>query len=54
MERGDDSPADSPRYAPGMDERSTRIAERLATPMLIAAALVLPSVALRSPISAAP
>jgi voltage-gated potassium channel len=29
-----------------MDERSTRIAERLATPMLIAAALVLPSVAL--------
>src|ERR1700749_5235595 len=34
------------RYGPGMDERSTRVAERLATPMLIAAALVLPSVAL--------
>jgi voltage-gated potassium channel len=29
-----------------MDERSTRVAERLATPMLIAAALVIPSVAL--------
>ncbi len=29
-----------------MDERSTRVAARLATPMLIAAALVLPSVAL--------
>lgn len=29
-----------------MDERSTRVAERLATPMLVAAALVIPSVAL--------
>ncbi|HVV90528.1 MAG TPA: potassium channel family protein [Solirubrobacterales bacterium] len=34
------------RYKPGMDERSTRIAERLATPMLVASALVIPSVAL--------
>src|SRR6202012_2304118 len=34
------------RYAPGMDARSTRVAEILSTPMLIAAALVLPSVAL--------
>ncbi|HEX4732707.1 MAG TPA: ion transporter [Solirubrobacterales bacterium] len=34
------------RFGPGMDARSTRVAEMLATPMLIAAALVLPSVAL--------
>jgi voltage-gated potassium channel len=34
------------RLKPGMDERSTRVAERLATPMLIASALVIPSVAL--------
>ncbi|HWA53021.1 MAG TPA: potassium channel family protein [Solirubrobacterales bacterium] len=34
------------RYGPGMDERSTRVAERLNTPMLIAAALTLPTVAL--------
>ncbi|MBS1886358.1 MAG: two pore domain potassium channel family protein [Actinobacteria bacterium] len=34
------------QYKPGMDARSTRVAERLATPMLIAAALVIPSVAL--------
>ena len=34
------------RYRPGMDERSTKVAEKLSTPMLIAAALVLPSVAL--------
>lgn len=34
------------RYQPGMDARSTRVAERLATPMLVAAALVIPSVAL--------
>ncbi|HVY78069.1 MAG TPA: potassium channel family protein [Solirubrobacterales bacterium] len=34
------------RYAPGMDARSTRVAERLNTPMLIAAALTLPTVAL--------
>jgi voltage-gated potassium channel len=33
-------------YAPGMDARSTRVAERLNTPMLIAAALTLPSVAI--------
>jgi voltage-gated potassium channel len=38
-----DAPA---RYGPGMDERSTKVAEFLATPMLIAAALVLPTVAL--------
>ena len=38
--------AEEVRYKPGMDERSTRVAERLATPMLIAAALVIPSVAL--------
>ena len=34
------------RYAPGMDARSTRVAEKLNTPMLIAAALTLPTVAL--------
>jgi voltage-gated potassium channel len=34
------------RYEPGMDARSTRVAERLNTPMLIAAALTLPTVAL--------
>lgn len=33
-------------YAPGMDERSTRVAEALNTPMLIAAALTLPMVAI--------
>ncbi|HZE00579.1 MAG TPA: hypothetical protein VE155_02255, partial [Pseudonocardiaceae bacterium] len=33
-------------YAPGMDERSTRVAETLNTPMLIAAALTLPMVAI--------
>src|SRR5438309_5310423 len=33
-------------YAPGMDARSTRVAERLNTPMLIAAALTLPTVAI--------
>jgi voltage-gated potassium channel len=33
-------------YGPGMDARSTRIADRLNTPMLIAAALTLPSVAI--------
>jgi voltage-gated potassium channel len=33
-------------YAAGMDERSTRIAERMETPMLIAAALTLPMVAI--------
>ncbi|MBS1677268.1 MAG: two pore domain potassium channel family protein [Actinobacteria bacterium] len=36
----------TPIYKPGMDERSTRVAERMATPMLVAAALVIPSVAL--------
>jgi voltage-gated potassium channel len=34
------------RYGPGMDARSTRVAERLKTPMLIAAALTLPTVAI--------
>ena len=33
-------------YAPGMDARSTRVAEVLNTPMLIAAALTLPMVAI--------
>jgi voltage-gated potassium channel len=33
-------------YPPGMDERSVRVAERLNTPMLIAAALTLPMVAI--------
>jgi voltage-gated potassium channel len=33
-------------YAPGMDARSTRVAERLNTPMMIAAALTLPMVAI--------
>ena len=33
-------------YAPGMDARSTRVAEILNTPMLIAAALTLPMVAI--------
>jgi len=41
--RTDETPV---RYRPGMDERSTKVAEFLATPMLVAAALVLPSVAL--------
>jgi voltage-gated potassium channel len=35
-----------PPYRPGMDARSTRVAERLNTPMLIAAALTLPMVAI--------
>jgi voltage-gated potassium channel len=34
------------RYEPGMDARSTRVAEILNTPMLIAAALTLPMVAI--------
>jgi voltage-gated potassium channel len=34
------------RYPPGMDARSTRVAEALNTPMLIAAALTLPMVAI--------
>jgi voltage-gated potassium channel len=34
------------RYGPGMDARSTRVAEALNTPMLIAAALTLPMVAI--------
>src|SRR6187397_3121174 len=33
-------------YPPGMDARSTRVAEALNTPMLIAAALTLPMVAI--------
>ena len=40
-------PAEEPvRYPPGMDERSTRVAELLNTPLLIAAALTLPMVAI--------
>jgi len=35
-----------PPFAPGMDARSTRVAEALNTPMLIAAALTLPMVAI--------
>src|SRR5829696_2468211 len=35
-----------PGYAPGMDARSTRVAERLNTPMLVAAALTLPMIAI--------
>lgn len=38
--------AEPVRYEPGMDARSTRVAERLNTPMLIAAALTLPMVAI--------
>ena len=34
------------RYGPGMDARSKRVAEFLNTPMLIAAALTLPTVAI--------
>ena len=34
------------RYEPGMDARSTRVAELLNTPMLIAAALTMPTVAI--------
>ena len=37
---------DTESYAPGMDARSTRVAEVLDTPMLIAAALTLPMVAI--------
>ncbi|HEY2334629.1 MAG TPA: ion channel [Solirubrobacterales bacterium] len=37
---------DLARYAPGMDAHSTRVAERLNTPMMIAAALTLPMVAI--------
>src|ERR1700746_674090 len=33
-------------YEPGMDARSTRVAEFLNTPMLIAAALTIPAVAI--------
>ena len=33
-------PAEQPRYRPGMDARSTRVAAALETPMLIAAALL--------------
>jgi voltage-gated potassium channel len=35
-----------PPYKPGMDARSTRVAEALNTPMLVAAALTLPMVAI--------
>src|ERR1700759_3468425 len=38
--------AREPHYQQGMDARSTRVAERLETPMLIAAALTLPMVAI--------
>ncbi len=41
-----DGTAKSVRYGPGMDARSTRVAEALNTPMLIAAALTLPMVAI--------
>ncbi len=41
-----DATAKPVRYPPGMDARSTRVAERLNTPMLIAAALTLPTVAI--------
>ena len=41
-----DAAAKPVRYAPGMDARSTRVAERLNTPMLVAAALTLPTVAI--------
>lgn len=34
------------RYAPGMDARSTRVAEALNTPLMVAAALTLPMVAI--------
>src|SRR6476659_6311777 len=34
------------RYKPGMDARSTRVAEAINTPMLIAAALTIPAVAI--------
>ncbi len=33
-------------YEPGMDARSTRVAEVLNTPMLIASALTIPAVAI--------
>ena len=33
-------------YGPGMDARSTRVAERLNAPMMVAAALTLPMVAI--------
>ena len=38
--------AETVAYGPGMDARSTRVAEFLNTPMLIAAALTLPMVAI--------
>lgn len=41
-----DAAARPVQYRPGMDARSTRVAERLNTPMLIAAALTLPTVAI--------
>ncbi len=41
-----DANAKTERYAPGMDARSTRVAEALNTPMMIAAALTLPMVAI--------
>jgi voltage-gated potassium channel len=39
-----ETPLEPVHYAPGMDARSTRMAERLNTPLLVAAALTLPSV----------
>ena len=41
-----EAPQKTAVYPPGMDARSTRVAERLNTPMLIAAALTLPMVAI--------
>jgi voltage-gated potassium channel len=41
-----DATAEIVHYRPGMDARSTRVAEALNTPMLIAAALTLPMVAI--------
>ncbi len=39
-----ETPVEPARYEPGMDARSTRMAERLNGPLLVAAALTLPSV----------
>jgi voltage-gated potassium channel len=43
---GPETQSKAVRYAPGMDARSTRVAERLNAPMMVAAALTIPMVAI--------
>jgi hypothetical protein len=43
---GPETQSKAVHYAPGMDARSTRVAERLNAPMMVAAALTIPMVAI--------